>query len=75
MANRRCAGGADWHESRRWKKKKTPGNYGLNLGFAFLEAPGRAFRLCGRSGPRKILCNMLAGAAGVDLVLLVMLPT
>jgi len=43
----------------------------IDLGFAFLEAPGVRFGFVDVPGHEKFVSNMLAGAAGVDLVLLV----
>src|SRR5215475_9107998 len=43
----------------------------IDLGFAFLEEPGVRFGLVDVPGHEKFVSNMLAGAAGIDLALLV----
>src|SRR5438128_872700 len=43
----------------------------IDLGFAFLEEPGVRFGFVDVPGHEKFVSNMLAGAAGIDLVLLV----
>ncbi len=43
----------------------------IDLGFAFLDAPGVRFGFVDVPGHEKFVSNMLAGAAGIDLVLLV----
>ncbi len=43
----------------------------IDLGFAFLEGPGVQFGFVDVPGHEKFVSNMLAGAAGIDLVLLV----
>src|SRR5260221_3363009 len=43
----------------------------IDLGFAFLDAPGVRFGFVDVPGHEKFASNMLAGAAGIDLVLLV----
>jgi selenocysteine-specific elongation factor len=43
----------------------------IDLGFAFLDEPGVRFGFVDVPGHEKFVSNMLAGAAGIDLVLLV----
>src|ERR1700740_3577613 len=43
----------------------------IDLGFAFLEEKGWGFGFVDGPGHERFVSNMLAGAAGVDLVLLV----
>ena len=43
----------------------------IDLGFAFLDGPGVQFGFVDVPGHEKFVSNMLAGAAGIDLVLLV----
>jgi len=43
----------------------------IDLGFAFLDEPGARFGFVDVPGHEKFVSNMLAGAAGIDLVLLV----
>src|SRR5260370_40608490 len=43
----------------------------IDLGFAFLEENGVRFGLVDVPGHERFVSNMLAGAAGIDLVLLV----
>jgi selenocysteine-specific elongation factor len=43
----------------------------IDLGFAFLEEPGVRFGFVDVPGHEKFVSNMLAGAAGIDLALLV----
>jgi selenocysteine-specific elongation factor len=43
----------------------------IDLGFAFLEAPGVRFGFVDVPGHEKFVSNMLAGAAGLDLALVV----
>src|SRR5437764_10526954 len=42
----------------------------IDLGFAFLDEPGVRFGFVDVPGHEKFVSNMLAGAAGIDLVLL-----
>src|SRR4029077_15208515 len=46
----------------------------IDLGFAFLEEDGIRFGFVDVPGHERFVSNMLAGAAGVDLVLLVIAP-
>src|SRR5262245_30410863 len=43
----------------------------IDLGFAFLDGPGVQFGFVDVPGHEKFVSNMLAGAAGIDLVILV----
>jgi len=43
----------------------------IDLGFAFLDGPGVQFGFVDVPGHEKFVSNMLAGAAGIDLVMLV----
>src|SRR3981081_4660703 len=43
----------------------------IDLGFGFLEAEGVGFGVFDGPGPERFVSNMLAGAVGIDLLLLV----
>src|SRR5499425_3283942 len=57
------------HPDRREEEKRRGST--IDLGFAFLEEDGVQFGFVDVPGHERFVKNMLAGAAGIDLVMLV----